>query len=89
MQYGAPNSRHKVDNSSANMPYEIWHYYKLNRQSNKKFVFVNSDLATNEYRLEYSNVYGEVSNSEWRDRIEQDKNPTFGDDFNNNYINPR
>ncbi len=89
LQYGPPNSRNQVKNASATYPYEIWHYYKLNRQSNKKFVFVNSDLATNEYRLEYSNVYGEVSNSEWRDRIEQDKNPTFGDDFNNNYINPR
>ena len=50
---------------------------------------LDSDLATNEYKLEYSNVQGEVSNSEWRDRIEQDNNPTFGDDFNNNYINPK
>lgn len=64
LQYGAPNSMHKVENASSTYPYEIWHYYKLNNQSNKKFVFVNADFATNEYRLEYSNVYGEVSNSE-------------------------
>ena len=89
LQYGSPNSRHKVENSSANYPYEIWHYYKLNNQINKKFVFVNSDLATNEYRLEYSNVYGEVSNAEWHNEIEQNPLPAFGDDFNNNYINPR
>ena len=78
-----------LNNYITNYPYEIWHYYKLNTQSNKKFVFVNADFATNEYRLEYSNVYGEVSNAEWRDKIEQSKSPTFGDDFNNNYINPR
>ena len=89
LQYGAPNSIHNVENASSNYPYEIWHYYKLNTQANKKFVFVNADFATNEYRLEYSNVYGEVSNAEWRDKIEQSKSPTFGDDFNNNYINPR
>lgn len=89
LQYGAPNSIHSVENASSTYPYEIWHYYKLNNQSNKKFVFVNADFATNEYRLEYSNVDGEVSNAEWRDKIEQDKIPTFGDDFNNNYINPR
>ena len=89
LQYGAPNSIHKVENASSTYPYEIWHYYKLNNQSNKKFVFVNADFATNEYRLEYSNVYGEVSNSEWRDKIEQSDSPSFGDDFNNNYINPR
>ena len=89
LQYGAPNSMHKVENASSTYPYEIWHYYKLNNQSNKKFVFVNADFATNEYRLEYSNVYGEVSNSEWYDKINYDNKPTFGDDFNNNYINPR
>ena len=89
LQYGPPNSRNKVDNASSTYPYEIWHYYKLKNQTNKKFVFVNSDFATNEYRLEYSNVFGEVSNAEWRDRIEQDQTPTFGDDFNNNYINPK
>ena len=89
LQYGAPNSRHKVDNASASYPYEIWHYYKLNNQSDKKFVFINSDLATNEYRLEYSNVYGEVSNAEWHSKIKQNKSATFGDHFNNNYINPR
>ncbi|MEC9209469.1 MAG: GWxTD domain-containing protein [Bacteroidota bacterium] len=89
LQYGAPNSMHKVENASSTYPYEIWHYYKLNNQTNKKFVFVNADFATNEYRLEYSNVYGEVSNAEWRDKIEQDKSPNFGDTFNNDYINPR
>ena len=89
LQYGAPNSIHSVENASSTYPYEIWHYYELNNQSNKKFVFVNADFATNEYRLEYSNVNGEVSNAEWRDKIEQDNVPTFGDDFNNNYINPR
>ena len=36
LQYGAPNSRNKVDNSSGNYPYEIWHYYKLQNQ-----LFIN------------------------------------------------
>lgn len=89
LQYGAPNSRHKVDNSSANFPYEIWHYYKLNTQSDCKFVFVNQHLGIQDYKLIYSNVNGEISNQEWRDRLEQHSNPTFGDDFINNYINPR
>ena len=89
LQYGAPNSRHKVDNSSANLPYEIWHYYKLKTQSDCKFVFVNEHLGIQDYRLTYSNVEGEVSNQQWDDRLEQSNNPTFGDDFINNYINPR
>ena len=89
LQYGSPNSRHKVDNSSANLPYEIWHYYKLNTQSDCKFVFVNQHLGIQDYKLIYSNVNGEISNQEWRDKLEQQRNPTFGDDFINNYINPR
>ena len=89
LQYGAPNSRHKVDNSSANLPYEIWHYYKLKTQSDCKFVFVNEHLGIQDYRLTYSNVVGEASNQQWDDRLEQSDNPTFGDDFINNYINPR
>ena len=89
LQYGAPNSRHKVENSSANVPYEIWHYYKLKNKTDCKFVFVNEHLGIQDYKLTYSNVDGEVSNAEWRDKIKQDQNPTFGDDFNNNYINPR
>lgn len=89
LQYGAPNSRHEVDNSSGNMPYEIWHYYRLQTQTDCKFVFVNEHLGIQDYRLTYSNVEGEVSNQEWRDRLDQDNNPTFGDDFLNNYINPK
>lgn len=89
LQCGAPNSRHKVDNSSANFPYEIWHYYKLKTQSDCKFVFVNEHLGIQDYKLTYSNVEGEVSNQEWRDRLKQGDSPTFGDDFINNYINPR
>ena len=89
LQYGPPNSRHEVRNASSSYPYEIWHYYKLNNQSDRKFVFVNSDFATDEYRLVYSNVNGEVTNQEWSNRIKQSSIPSFGDDFNNNYINPR
>ena len=37
----------------------------------------------------YSNVNGEVTNQEWSNRIRQSNIPSFGDDFNNNYINPR
>ena len=41
-----------------------------------------------EYKLRYSNVDGEVSNNEWRDKIEIESNTNFGDDFNRIYNNP-
>ena len=89
LQYGAPNSINKADDPSSTYPYEIWHYYKLNNQSNKKFVFVNKNPATNEFRLIYSNVTGESTNLEWIRKIEQNEIPELGNDFNDNYLNPR
>ena len=89
LQYGAPNSINKADDPSSSYPYEIWHYYKLKNQSDKKFVFVNKNPATNEFRLVYSNVTGESTNLEWIRKIEQNEIPELGNDFNNNYLNPR
>ena len=86
LQYGPPNSRHKEIYSADNVPYEIWHYYKLANQSNKKFVFVDVSRVS-EYKLSYSNVDGEVSNLEWMQKIEQNANQNS--EFRNNYINPR
>ena len=89
LQYGAPNSINKADDPSSSYPYEIWHYYKLKNQSDKKFVFVNKNPATNEFRLVYSNVTGESTNLEWIRKIEQNEIPELGNDFNDNYLNPR
>ena len=89
LQYGAPNSINKADDPSSTYPYEIWHYYKLKNQSDKKFVFVNKNPATNEFRLIYSNVTGESTNLEWIRKIEQNEIPELGNDFNDNYLNPR
>ncbi len=89
LQYGAPNSINKADDPSSTYPYEIWHYYKLKNQSDKKFIFVNKNPATNEFRLMYSNVTGESTNLEWIRKIERNEIPELGNDFNDNYLNPR
>lgn len=66
LQYGAPNQRTKVEHEPNTYPYEIWQYYKLtDSQSNKKFVFCNTDLITNEYALIHSDARGEKYNAQW------------------------
>lgn len=66
LQYGPPNKRIQVDHESNTYPYEIWHYYKLtDGQSNKRFVFCNTDLVTNEYRLIHSDARSETYNPQW------------------------
>jgi hypothetical protein len=50
-------------------PYEIWQYYRIGRQSNIKFVFVNENPSTQIYRLKHSDAVGEPSDPTWRSKV--------------------
>ena len=69
LQNGPPNSISKQYNEPTAYPYEIWHYYKLKNQTNKKFVFYNTALATNDFQLIHSDAIGEPYDSQWQLRI--------------------
>jgi GWxTD domain-containing protein len=66
LKYGAPNTITKNDNEPSAYPYEIWHYYKLENQTNRKFIFYNPDLVTNDFTLLHSDAQGEVYNDRWQ-----------------------
>ncbi len=55
--------------SAGSVPYQIWHYYTLNNQRNKKFVFANPNLAAYDYVLIHSNVPGEINNENWQSEL--------------------
>ncbi len=80
LQYGSPTIMARYDHEPNVWPYEIWQYNALvdktqllttpyNQQSNKKFVFGNTDLSTNRYELIHSTAKGEVFNSIWPERL--------------------
>lgn len=69
LQYGPPNTVTKQHNEPSAYPYEIWHYYTLQNQSNKKFVFYNPDLVTNDFELIHSDALGEIYNAQWQTLI--------------------
>lgn len=69
LQYGPPNTINDNKSDPSLYPYEIWHYYRLKNQSNRKFVFVNKDLVTNEYSLLHSDAIGELSNNRWQSEL--------------------
>lgn len=82
LQYGAPNTINKRDHQPSSYPYEIWHYQKLTKsQWNKKFVFYNPDLVTNDYKLIHSNAIGETYNPTWKYRINK-RNSITNDPYN-------
>ena len=69
LQYGAPNSVTKQYNEPATYPYEIWQYYKVKTQTNRKFVFYNPAISTNDFELIHSDANGEPFDSQWQLRI--------------------
>jgi len=66
LQYGPPNSVISEQNESDAYPYEIWHYYNIADQTNKKFIFYNRDLTGKDYILLHSNMKGELNNPNWQ-----------------------
>ena len=69
LKYGAPDRIVQNHNEPGAYPYEIWHYYTLDKQRNKKFVFMTQDIATNDFQLIHSDAIGELNNNRWTTEI--------------------
>jgi GWxTD domain-containing protein len=65
LQYGQPNIISEQYFEPAAYPYEVWQYYRLDDQNNKKFVFYTHDLVTGDFLLIHSDAVGELSNYRW------------------------
>ncbi|NVK04609.1 MAG: GWxTD domain-containing protein [Flavobacteriia bacterium] len=105
LQYGDPNNVENRLFDNETYPYQIWQYNRLtspNRasQTNKVFIFVNREIAGNEYNLIHSDAYGEVYDPQWIYRVSRGNNrgnnpdsrssdfnsDPFGSRLNNNTI---
>ncbi len=100
LQYGPPNSMIESLNEPSAYPYEIWHYYNIGNMKNKRFVFYNPDLVTNDFTLIHSDVPGEIYDYKWKQRIYARNTSTndidsdgvikhFGDRSDDYFNNPR
>lgn len=81
LQYGQANTVAKMDQEPTSYPYEIWHYYKLEKQSNVKFIFYNPDLVTNDYELLHSTYIGEIFDVAWHYKLNK-RDTAPGSDLN-------
>ena len=90
LQYGAPNSRVVNNFSTEYQRFEVWHYYKIDHQSNCRFVFSGENRGT-DMSLVLSNVEGEVTDTEWLMRFGESLNqPNFDPQSPIDYfINPQ
>jgi GWxTD domain-containing protein len=67
LQYGPPDQRVRSTVNPTSYPYEIWEYYRLSDgEIDRKFVFYEPDLVTNNYQLLHSTARGEIQNRQWQ-----------------------
>ena len=79
LKYGAPNTVTDRPNEPTAYPYQIWHYYKIGRFNNKRFVFYAPELTGQDYYLLHSEVPGEPMDYQWR--LKLNKRDTPGGDI--------
>jgi len=100
LRYGSPNTLATRHHETSAYPYEIWHYYTINSQSNVKFVFYNRDLVTNDFDLLHSTAIGEIRDYRWMYRLQkrtsiesnldiQSGNDHWGNEIEDLFNNPR
>jgi len=77
MTYGPWEEIDDKESPRRGSPYQIWYYHSL--KEGKVFVFVDS-LGFYDYRLVHSNVYGEIYNKVWEERL-RGFFPDFSDDY--------
>lgn len=70
LQYGPPNTISPNYFEPNTYPYEIWHYYTLRdhlnpNQSNRKFIFANTEQGGKEFKLIHSDAKNEITNVRW------------------------
>ena len=66
LKYGQPDKIVDQPDEPGAYPYQIWHYYEVAHQRNKRFVFMAMDRSTNDYHLIHSDMVGEINNPRWQ-----------------------
>ncbi len=80
LKYGAPNNIVESKHEPSAYPYEIWHYYVVGNQRDRRFVFYNPTLVGNDYILLHSDVRGEIYDKNWERRLSSRNNTLYNFD---------
>jgi GWxTD domain-containing protein len=83
LQYGKPDKHIRVPSEPNAYPYEIWFFYHIGDVNNKRFVFYNRDLSTNDYELLHSDMTGEKYNRQWDLDLHSRTNPKINSEVEN------
>ena len=89
LQYGKPNTIVKRHNETEVFPYEIWHYYKIGRFNDKRFLFFSRAVVNYDFDLLHSDMPNEVQNQDWPSIIRSKNNDLRPTESQENALNPR
>jgi len=69
--YGPPDFASGVVYEPQAYPYEVWHYYQIQKtgQTNVHFVFYDPIQASDNLKLLYSDAIGEIKDDHWKIKI--------------------
>lgn len=81
LKYGTPSEINRSNHEPSSYPYEIWHYFELNGETDIRFVFYNPDMVGKDYLLLHSNLTGERNNPYWQRDLTR-RNNTNPSDLN-------
>ena len=66
LRYGPPNTRVTRHHNQNVFPYEIWHYYDIGTQHDRRFLFYDETAVLEDFSLLHSDVQGEIQNHDWK-----------------------
>jgi len=87
LKHGTANYIENSVHENHMLPYQIWHFTKLGTQTNRLFIFAETAMGTNDYKLIHSTAQGELYNNNWKDivyRIKYDVYKSNDIDFDKN-----
>jgi GWxTD domain-containing protein len=96
LKYGPPNTIVDRPYERDVVPYQVWHYYKLGTYTDKRFIFYEPDLITNDFQMLHSDVPGEITNQNWQEYLVRNKGNNLDPDQRagsakmlDDFMNPR
>lgn len=89
LKYGKPNTIVIRHNEVDVYPFEIWHYYKIGKFNNKRFLFYSRSVASIDFELLHSDMYGELANEDWPYIMRAKNNDLRPSDSGINRSNPQ
>ena len=89
LRFGKPNTVVQRHHETEYYPYEIWHYHKAGRFTNKRFLFYAPHVVGECFEMLHSDMLGERQNEDWLSQLKSRENRLRVSESMENRLNPR